>query len=83
MDKKQAIYLEWVDSKGGGGWEPLDGFEPKIMTVHSIGWLVQEDKKQISISAAYGIGPPQAMDIITIPKCAIQKRKIVKIGKVK
>ncbi len=70
----KIVYLEWIDSVSSGGWQSQDGVPD--MTVKSVGLLVAEDKKTITISTSiYG---KVSESPLTIPKCALIKRRVVK-----
>lgn len=73
----QLYRIDWEDAKADGGWKNVhDTPKPRLVTVHSVGYCVSEDKKalvlaqQLSESGNYS-------DTITIPKsCIVKKLKL-------
>jgi len=76
--KNKIIYIEWIDSISRQGWEDLDG-DYDITLIKSIGYLVSENEKCISITTSLDLKFEMAVNIVVIPKSAIKKRKFVKI----
>jgi hypothetical protein len=73
--KRKIIHLEWLDSVSSGGWQMLD--EKTDMKVESIGFLMGETKDRVIITTSvYGKTGESPM---AIPKCAITKRRFVKL----
>lgn len=71
------VRVTWVDSYGPHGWCYLkDATEERVLTIESIGWLVQDTSERITIAAhvqVLGIagGNPSVDGVITIPREAI------------
>lgn len=78
--QRKAVYVEWVDSmaKGGKVWHHENEFEPEDLTCRSLGFIVREDSKSIVIAGHASCADSLAGDI-NIPKCAITKRRAVKL----
>lgn len=80
--KHELFYIEWVDSQGVlSGWTDLKEFTASIPIMKSIGWIVYENKKIISVCANIGEETEstllQGNGIMTIPKqCILSKKKI-------
>lgn len=78
MAKKKRAYrttLTWVDSVGPERyWNHLDDYSHKPTKITTIGWLVHENKKSVTISASMSSSGCQG-GTLTIPKFAITKRK--------
>jgi hypothetical protein len=69
------VYVRWVDScsPSDSSWHTKDNLSLSPLTCETLGWLVNEDRKSVSVAscvmengALYGV--------ITIPKCSILKR---------
>lgn len=81
---KDAVLIEWVDSYGSiSGWQGVEGFNPKLLTVRSYGTVVHEDEETVSIAQNYAeeteYTQEQANGIMVIPKCCIRKIQRLKI----
>ncbi len=81
MSKNQkAIYLEWDDSISVGDvvWVNRKHVEDKKnLTCKSVGFLLKEDKRTITLGCSIAPDAGAIMGNITIPKCAIRKRRVV------
>lgn len=75
----KVIEVDWIDSTGFSGWQPVDRAGYSAGEMKSIGFLIHEDKKSITISASMGIGLCDSP--ISIPKCAILKRRTIGVRK--
>ena len=75
------IWVRWVDSSSRAGWQDMDGSYIPLMTVETIGWLVQEDKESITLALSRvfdGSSSAPYAHLINIPLCAIKDRKTFK-----
>ena len=77
---QKAVFIKWVDSFGcTPSWQALDGYKPECLTISSLGFIVYEDEKIISISGNYADETAntmqQANGIMTIPKCSIEEQR--------
>ena len=45
----KLILVEWIDSHGGQGWEPLSELTGSLMLCRSVGWLSSEAKGHLVI----------------------------------
>ena len=74
----QAVYLEWDDSEfHDTGWAAYDP-RRKSMLVKTMGWLVGENARELTIASSCDMGePPQWGAQFSIPKSAIRKRRRV------
>lgn len=74
-------YLEWVDSSSFTSrvWTDKNHVVNEIpdLTCISIGFMVKETKEFITIVGS--TSPNEYAGIMTIPKCAITKRKNIKL----
>lgn len=79
----ELVKIKWVDSHYENGWMLLDEIEEaREVCVNSVGYLLDENKSCIRIAMNVEFGDDgsarQVCDIMTIPKCSITKRKIIK-----
>lgn len=75
---KEIRLIRWHDSYGvSSGWEDLAEFHPNELMIESVGFVLYEDDKIISLAGNYAEKtdrtPEQANGIITIPKCCVKE----------
>lgn len=75
--KFKKIEVHWVDSHGSGGWRYIPDIKTPQLDCYSMGFLIKEDKDSITMSASYSAND-SSFDMLTIPKCAIVKRRFFK-----
>jgi len=74
------LYVEWIDSTAIRGWQHGSSMTDKYAEpskICSIGYLIKETKDFITISTSVS-NNGNMMDPLTIPKCAITKKKKIK-----
>ena len=77
--KEKVVIVDWLDSQSYRGWQHQnEGFEPA--RCRSIGFVVREDKKSLTLTTSRALDNPDVMDPLTIPKGAITRRRKVKYG---
>jgi hypothetical protein len=71
--------VEWIDSAGYGRqfWHSLDDHDHSIVYINSVGYVVHETDLIITLIMNISTSGNVIGDM-TIPKCAITKRKILK-----
>lgn len=73
MKKHQAYIVKWRDSSALQGWHSVDdNRHGNITTITSIGWLVKETAKVITITTSIS-ECGNVMDALSIPKEAVTK----------
>jgi hypothetical protein len=82
----QLVYLEWVDSAGGQGWQRTEDYTPGLILVRSIGWLMDETEQHVTLAGHLGReddraegDTSQAHGWMTIPKGAITYRRAIRL----
>ena len=68
-----VVYVEWVDSCSTGGWN-YTGKGDRPANIRSVGILVRETKKSITLTASlseHGSSPDQ----MSIPRCVVRKMR--------
>ena len=78
------IYIEWLDSFGcTSKWEDIEDYKSQPLVCKTIGFVVFEDDKVISIASNIAeeteLTFSQANGIMSIPKINIVRRKSIKI----
>jgi hypothetical protein len=82
--KFSKVYVEWEDSSshstGFGGWTPIRDVietmeEHSTFKCFTIGWLVHEDEKSITVAHTVAPVNNSVNEPMTIPKSAILDRK--------
>lgn len=79
---RRLLYLEWVDSTSahaGSVWLHDDESHVKNLLCKSVGFVVKEDKASITIAGHESVNHVSGQ--MTIPKCAITKRRRVMVKK--
>ena len=79
---RRLLYLEWVDSyrmSSGTVWSNQDQAHAKDLRCTSVGFVLKEDQASITL-VAHESGD-QVSGQLTIPKCAITKRRRVMVKK--
>ncbi len=83
-------FIEWVDSNSYGRWTDSEilNKNAKNMVCQSVGWRVSESDDNVTLVATMSaMADQEHVDVnlynhgicdMTIPKCAILKRKILK-----
>ena len=71
---KHFVVLEWMDACGKHGWTDVKD-AASITRIVSVGLLVKETKKAITISTSYSPQFGQVDSPMTIPRTAIKKMK--------
>ena len=51
MCQKKIVEVKWWDAIGDGGWCSYDYHSNRNMIIHTVGFLVCEDKDSITVSA--------------------------------
>jgi len=77
--KAKILRIDWVDSCASNGWSTREAATEIDMTQYSVGFLITENAKSITISSCVQSNKNgQCRAPLTIPKSAIIKK--VKIG---
>lgn len=77
MDKcADLVLVEWVDSFGcEADWKVIEGPAPEALICRSVGWLLHDDDKCLTIvphlSTPHTKAEPQGCGDMTIPKVAV------------
>lgn len=84
MSKLEAIYIEWMDHATYHGWkDPNQPFSPS--PIATLGWLIQEDKKQLVVSPAIAFdddgSPTSCAEPTVIIKATVTKRVDIELPK--
>src|SRR5437667_8396403 len=80
----KAIWVRWLDSAGESGWVGrADGLSQRVVEVYHLGFLIQEDDRQITLSPTTYVDGGDATcpyhSPVAIPKIAILARGSVKL----
>ena len=81
MSKQKAYMIDWLDSAGISGWANPSSVDDAMMECQSIGFYVKETDKSITIALSKNMSGrcvPYS-ELVSIPKCAIKKKKQIKI----
>jgi hypothetical protein len=77
----KPVYIRWEDHCGFGhsGWLEKQHLDNKPCVIDSIGYIVDEDDKYITLAACYDINSDGMKNVSTIVKSCIIKRKRITI----
>ena len=75
----KAIWVRWLDSSGEQGWVGrADGLSQRVVEIYHIGFLLQEDERQITLSPTTYVDGGDATcpyhSPVAIPKVSIIER---------
>lgn len=80
MSKRQPMYFQWLDShspsKGSSIWFLHEEINGDIDPIDTVGYVIKESKRSVTVASQ--IAEDCVGGVITIPKCAIIKRKKLK-----
>lgn len=78
----RLVAVDWVDSCGRGGWIPLDEMTCPAMECKSVGFIIKETPRAITLTAHLGFGDKgtanQGHSEFTIPREAIRRVRRLK-----
>lgn len=77
----KLVFIEWEDHCGyaASGWSEAENLENKPCIIHSVGYVVKEDDKYITITGCYDTGSQGMKNVSVIIKSCITKRKNIKL----
>ncbi len=72
---KDLIFIKWVDSHSPNfnGWVNEDEINNCVLTIFTVGWVIYEDDKIITVASQISAGDDSdsVAGVITIPRVAI------------
>lgn len=76
----KKVEIEWIDSCASKGWGTRDFHlkEFAYSKCRSTGYVIEDTKKYIAIAQSIGDDTHNMSDLISIPRVAIKKIKILK-----
>jgi hypothetical protein len=79
----KPVYIEWWDPYGHdrAGWKPLSEALVDGGICKSLGFIIKDDKKFITLAGTTAVddGATSVLGYITIPKSVIRKMKVLKL----
>lgn len=78
MATSKLVHIQWLDScsPSDAAWHEPKELNLKALTCDTVGILVAEDDKQLSVASCV-METGTLYGVITIPKCSILKRRRV------
>lgn len=67
----RIVVIKWIDSVRASDWTLLDDVDEQSLDCISVGFVINETNKVITIAQNYGIKPEQVCNLMTIPRCSI------------
>lgn len=82
------VYIEWHDAYANANWMDDEEYQewkrdPHCMTIHEIGWLLEQDKEKIIVAHRYNAGQGQYGMFQMIPKTWVKITVLAKPKKQK
>jgi len=79
MDAMKKVKVKWVDScsPADSNWHRIDELSLQPLTCESIGFVVSEDKHQISVAGTVAESG-SVYGVMTIPKRAVLKIMVIR-----
>ena len=74
----KIVYIEWLDACSYQGWMDLTDDSPDTASITTIGYLAEEDDKQVLITSSLS-ETGNILGAVAIPKGWIRKRRNIKI----
>lgn len=74
----KIVVIDWVDSVRASDWVLMEDVNEKSLDCVSIGFLIKETNKHVTIAQNYGANPEQVCNLMTIPKCSIKHIREIK-----
>jgi len=79
----KLVLVEWVDSHGCVGWNPLDQLEAVPLHCKSVGWLVKKENGMVVLASSISGEKNDGLRLfargdIAIPERCIRKTKVLK-----
>jgi hypothetical protein len=78
MIDNKLVYIEWVDSESIRGWEKFEGSIDRLLVCKSVGILVNDGKRDLTISTTVDLNG-NFLDMLNIPKVSVRKVKYFKV----
>ena len=79
MKKNTLVKVNWVDTITQRGWQDRNSIEDELASrCTSVGYVVADNKKVITIAGTVGSNDSHTLDAITIPKGCITKIRRIK-----
>ena len=77
IKSKKIVYIEWEDAVGGGtSWRPPDEIRIKPVMIRSVGFVLAESKRSITLVGC--VGQTNVSDDNTIPRSCIRQLRVLK-----
>ncbi len=78
MKENTLVKVDWIDSSTARGWNTRDkAKKPGGFACTSVGFVIQENKKDITVAGTVG-DDGDCLDAITIPRGCIKKIRRIK-----
>jgi len=73
---RKIVKVKWIDSSSTFGWTDQKRCSDEVLAIESIGFLVHEDKKTLTLASCMGTSAWRSP--VTIPKFAIKSKTYIK-----
>ena len=77
--KVHKVEVLWLDASGMPGWFLNEEAKATVLaTIQSIGYLISKDSKHVRIAQSINQSDNCLGDVLTIPRCQVQKIRNVR-----
>lgn len=81
LKQSKILMITWIDSCSSNGWQQPAEAKARISECQSVGFLVEETKDAIALALSRttqeGFAP--YADIVSIPKVAIKRKRVIRL----
>jgi hypothetical protein len=74
----KMVLIEWKDAESADSWTPANEIDHDYALIKSVGWLINENKKTVTLALNHDTKNEAYSCILKIPKGMIKSRKIIK-----
>lgn len=76
----KLIFVKWIDAMSVDAWTPREDLKPELGEIHSVGIIVAEDSKTLTLALNFDITNDSFSCVMNIPKRCIFFRSSVKLS---
>jgi hypothetical protein len=75
------VHVMWVDSTTENKWTTIDGMVPGVDVCESVGWLVRDTRKFVTVAGSLSRMTSAYAGVMTIPRVAIKSLVVIHLAK--
>jgi hypothetical protein len=78
IESNKIVLIEWIDAESEDSWTFSPDIDHGCALIKSVGWLINESKKTVTLALNHDTKNSAYSCIIKIPKGMIKSKKIIK-----